>query len=159
MADELDAELNQPSDSQKRIKSLSDKLVEKDQETATERAAREKAEANTAEMTRERDFYQGFSEMISTNPAAKDHKDDILAKVKSGLTVEDATFAVLGKAGKLNQPKVEVQTTMAGGSASTSLPQGGTEKSVGEMTQSERRAELESRADLVDILAPRSQRN
>lgn len=158
MADELETELNQPSDSQKRIKSLSDKLVEKDQEKAVEQAGREKAEAEKAELSRERDFYQGFSDVVSTNPMAKDHKDEILAKVKGGYSVEDATYAVLGKAGKLGQPKTESMSA-AGGSATTTLPQEGAEKSIGEMTQAERRAELANRVDLVDILAPRGQRN
>lgn len=141
---------NEPSDSQKRITDLSGKVRDTAAERDNERAGREKAETEKAEVARERDFYQGFSDVVSTNPAAKDHKDDILAKVKSGYTVEDATFAVLGKLGKLAQPKVD-STAIAGGSAVTTPPQGGAHKSVSEMTREEKRAaliELEKSGDI-----------
>lgn len=123
------------SRSEERFTQLSDKVK-------TEAEGREKAEKAAAEATRERDFYQGFSDVVADNPAAKEHKEDILSKVKSGYTVEDATYAVLGKAGKLgNQPASQQIQNPAGGSATTVTPQAGS-KAVGEMTQAERREEL-----------------
>lgn len=120
---------------QERITELSDKV-----KTTAQERDEALSKAQTAE--KERDFYVGFSDVVSTNPAAKDHKDDILAKVKSGYTVEDATYAVLGKAGKLGgMIKAPDPVMPAGGSAVTNPPQGGT-KSVSEMTQAERREEL-----------------
>lgn len=137
MADEI---INQPDQqpvvqtrAEERITELSEKVKLTSQE-------RDELKASKEEVTRERDFYAGFSDIVATNPSAKDHKDDILAKVKSGYTVEDATFAVLGKAGKLGTPAPVVQNP-AGGSATISVPQGG-EKTVAEMTQDERRAAL-----------------
>lgn len=90
---------------------------------------------------KERDFYAGFSDVVATTPEAAGHKDDILAKVKSGYTVEDATYAVLGKAGKLGNTKPVTPQNPAGGSAVVTPPQGGT-KTPAEMTQAERREQL-----------------
>jgi hypothetical protein len=139
---ELDTLINEPSDAEKRIKSLSSKV----ETTATERdeaVARADAEAaKTAEAERRASFAEGFTDIVASNPAAKDFKADIQTKVMSGMSLEDATFAVLGKAGKLgNQPEPTI--TNAGGSASTNLPSQGTTKSAAEMTQAERRAALE----------------
>ncbi len=145
---EINTEL---SDSQKRITDLSGKVKTASEERDAEKAAREKAETEKAEVARERDFYQGFSDVVSENPQAKDHKDDILAKVKSGYTVADATYAVLGPLGKIPAPKVETQS-IAGGSAVTTPPQGGATKAVSEMTRDEKRAalvEAEGRGDIA----------
>lgn len=148
MADELDEQLNQPSEAEKRIKQLSGTVKTTAEERDTARAAAEAATARTMEVERERDFYSGFADVVSTNPQAKDHKDDILAKVKSGYTVEDATYAVLGKAGKLGQVKEDVQ--VAGGSAANSISNTGV-KNLNEMNREEKLAalkEAEARGDL-----------
>lgn len=142
MADETIIEPAEESESQKRIKQLSEKVrLTSEERDEKERLFKEESEKR-ATIEKERDFYAGFSDVVSQNPAAKDHKDDILAKVKSGYTVEDATFAVLGKAGKLGVQLQQVSTPqVAGGSASTAMPQGG-QKTPGEMTQQERRDQL-----------------
>lgn len=158
MADELElgSEVEEVEERKenKRIKDLSEKVKltseERDELRDELKKQTEQKEVEKAELTRERDFYAGFADVVSSNPAAKDHKDDILAKVKSGYTVEDATFAVLGKAGKLGQPKPEPRPNPAGGSA-INQPVAGSQKTAAEMTQAERRAELvaaESRGDL-----------
>lgn len=129
------------SPAEDRIKQLSDKV----ELTAKERDEKDKllSESNTkvANLEKENAFNSGFADMLGTHSAAKDHKDDIKAKVLAGYSVEDATLAVLAKAGKLG-----VATTtapqVAGGSAATAMPQGG-QKSVQEMTQAERRTQLE----------------
>ncbi len=135
-SEELAAENNQ-SEAEKRIKQLSEKV----RLTSEERDEKIRL---LDETTKERDFYSGFSDMVTTNPAAKDHKDEILAKVKGGYTVEDATFAVLGKAGKLGQPapKPAEPLNPAGGSAVVNTSTSAGDKPISEMTQAERRAKL-----------------
>lgn len=151
---EVDEIINEPSEAEKRINQLSKTVKSREEEVSVAKAQAEAAEAKVLEANRERDFYSSFADVISTNPAAKDHKDDILSKVKSGYTVEDATFAVLGKAGKLSQPPVETQP-IAGGSATNGVPDT-SEKSIGDMTQAERRAALmERESELQNILSPK----
>ena len=129
--------INKPSPAEERITQLSEKV----RLTSEERDEKSRL---LNEVTKERDFFQGFSDVVTTNPAAKDHKDDILAKVKSGYTVEDATYAVLGKAGKLGQnaPRPVESMNPAGGSAITTPNQSG-DKPISEMTLAEKRAEIE----------------
>lgn len=151
MADStLEDNLNQPTEAEKRINDLSGKVKATADERDAASAKASEAEAKTAEVERERDFYAGFSDVVAENPQAKDHKDDILAKVKAGYSVQDATYAVLGAAGKLGGTSTETVASPAGGSATTSLPSGGS-KSVTDMTQEERRAalvEAEARGDI-----------
>lgn len=133
--------IEQPSPSEARIKQLSG-LVRTTSEERDEKDRLYKEESSKREsVEKERDFYAGFSDIVATNPSAKEHKDEILTKVKGGYSVEDATFAVLGKAGKLGQ-KAPEPVNPAGGSATVTPPQGGN-KSVGEMSQAEKRAALE----------------
>lgn len=89
------------------------------------------------ELERENAFNSGFVDVLGAYPMAKDHKDEIKAKVLSGYTAEDAALAVLGKAGKLAAPPVATPQNPAGGSAST-VPQTG-QKTPQQMSQSERR--------------------
>lgn len=124
----------EPTRAEERITQLSDKVK-------TEAEARQKAETEKADAERRAAFAEGFVDIVTTQPAAKDHKDEIKEKVLKGYSVQDATFAVLGAAGKLNgipAPAPQV----AGGSAATAMPQGG-QKEIKDMTQAERRAELE----------------
>ena len=144
MADEITQPQIQPVEltrAEERIKQLSDKveLTAKERDEKNRLLTEESSKRESAE--KERDFYQGFSDVVSNNPLAKEHKEDILAKVKSGYTVQDATFAVLGALGKLGNTQAPTPPSPAGGSAPTTLPQGGV-KPVGDMTQEERRAEL-----------------
>lgn len=119
---------------QERITQLSDKV-------RTEAGRADAAETKATAAERRATFAEGFVDIMATNPSAKEFKSDIQAKVEAGLSVEDATYAVLGKAGKLGAPAPVVQQAeVAGGSAATT-PQTGT-KTASEMTQDERRAEL-----------------
>lgn len=135
---EIDTLINEPSEAEKRIKQLSGKVETMAGERDAEKLGREAAEAKTAEAERKFAFAEAFTDIVAANPSAKDFKADIQAKVLAGYTPEDATYAVLGKAGKLGQPKEESQT-IAGGSAVITPTQG---KSPAEMTQEERRAAL-----------------
>ncbi len=123
------------SRSQERIKELSDKveLTAKD---------RDELKALNETTTRERDFYKGYADIVGTQPAAKDHQEEIKEKVLKGYSVQDATFAVLGAAGKLGQPAAAPTPQVAGGSASTTITDV-SKKSPSEMTQAEKRAQLE----------------
>lgn len=132
----------EPNRANERITELSEKVK-------TEATARELAESERDEAKRNAAFAEGFSDIVSNNPAAKDHKEDIRAKVKLGMSVQDAMYAVLGPAGKLQAPIVESRPT-AGGSAVITPPQGGA-KAVHEMTRDEKRAallEAEKRGDI-----------
>lgn len=142
MADE---NINQPvtppenNRAEERITQLSDKVKA---EAEARKAAEDKAAANE----RRAIFAEGFADIVSIHPAAKDFKADIETKVNAGYSVEDAAFAVLGKAGKLGSPTVApiipAATQVAGGSSVTAPTSGGA-KSLQEMTTAEKRAELE----------------
>ena len=141
MTEELN---NQPSDedgesrSQQRIKQLSDKVELTAKERDELKVLRVEDQKKIAELERENAFNSGFAEVLGTHVAAKDHKDAIKEKVMAGYSVEDATFAVLGKAGKLGETSSSPQ--VAGGSATTT-PQS-TQKEVKDMNQAERREVL-----------------
>lgn len=119
---------------EERIKQLSDKV---------ELTSKERDELKTLNeaTTRERDFYKGYADIVTTQPNAKDHQEEIKEKVLKGYSVQDATYAVLGAAGKLGGEPVS-PPQVAGGSAATTMSQGG-QKEVKDMTQEERRAQLE----------------
>ncbi len=148
MADELEENLNQPSEAEKRIKQLSGKVKEEAEAKDAERVAREAAEGRAADAEKKAAFAEAFSDIVASNPDAKDFKADIQAKVMSGYTAEDAAFAVLGKAGKLGNS--DSGNSTAGGSAATSIPQGG-QKTVQEMTQAERLSALREAEQRGDI--------
>ena len=148
--EQLDNEIEGENKVEKRIKDLSGKVKLTAEERDTFKRQAEEEKSKSAELQRERDFYASFSDVVSSNPMAKDHKDDILAKVKGGYSVEDATFAVLGKLGKLGQPQPIVDNP-AGGSATVNQPITGEQKKPSEMTRDEKRAallEAERRGDL-----------
>ncbi len=129
----------QPSPGEERFKQLSEKVrITSEERDEKDRLLKESGE-KIATLEKENAFNTGFVDILSTQPAAKDHKDEIKAKVMSGYTVKDAMFAVLGEAGKLGTPVVTPDNP-AGGSATTTVPQG--KKSVAEMTQAERREVL-----------------
>lgn len=132
---------NNESRSQERIKQLSEKveLTSKERDEK-DRLLKEQSE-KIAQLERENSFNSGFADVLGTQPAAKDFKDDIKSKVLAGYSVEDATFAVLGKAGKLGAPVSQAPKEIAGGSAPNAMSQ--SQKEIGDMTQSERREALE----------------
>lgn len=127
---------NQPSPAQERITELSSKVKQ-------EAEARVAAESKAAESEKKAAFAEQFIDVISQNPAAKEHKADIQAKVLAGYTVQDATFAVLGAAGKLGNTLAPVAPpSPAGGSATVQIQQNA-DKPISEMSIAEKRAQLE----------------
>ena len=158
MADELDLEqlddeIEKDNKVEKRIKDLSEKVRLTSEERDEKNRLLSERDQKIAELERENSFNSGFADVLASHPVAKDHKDDIRAKVLSGYSVEDATFAVLGKAGKLGQqapPPPPKPENPAGGSAVTQ-PITGEEKKLNELTREEKRAKLleaETRGDI-----------
>lgn len=131
--DEQEPVVEKPDRSDNRFKDLADKV----KTTAEERDA-SKAEAEAAK--KEVEFYKGFSKVSSKYEGAADYQDKILEKVNSGYDLEDATISVLAKAGKLTNAPVQRESP-AGGSATTTMNQGG-EKTIAEMTKAEKREAL-----------------
>lgn len=124
----------QPSRAEERITELSVKVKE-------EATAREAAEKKAVEAEKKAQFAEQFVDIVGSNPSAKEFKADIQAKVLSGYSVEDATYAVLGKAGKLGS-QIPTPPQVAGGSATTTTPQTGA-KEIKDMSQAERREILD----------------
>ena len=118
---------------------LADKARLSQDVEAKEKTLKEQTD-RLASLEREKAFSDGFADVLGSHQAAKDHKEEIKAKVMSGYSVEDATFAVLGKMGKLGTSPAPVQSP-AGGSAPNVIT-GGASKSPAEMTQAERRESL-----------------
>ena len=157
MADELDleqldSEIEKDSKVEKRIKDLSEKVRLTSEERDEQKRLLGERDKKIADLEKENAFNTGFVDTLTTHPAAKDHKDEIKAKVLTGYSVEDATFAVLGKAGKLGQPTPPPPKpdNPAGGSA-VNQPITGGEKKLNELTREEKRAELlkaEARGDI-----------
>ena len=141
-SDEIE-ETNKESRSQQRIKQLSDKVELTAKERDEVKVLREQDQKKIAELERENAFNAGFSDIL-VNPAtaaAREHKDEIKAKVLAGVSIEDATFAILGKAGKLGHTPEPTAQEVAGGSATTT-PQS-KQKEAKDMNQTERREILE----------------
>lgn len=148
MADELDVALTEPSEADKRIKQLSGKVKESSEALETANAAKVEAERKAAEAERKASFSDGFADIVAENPAAKEFKAQLEEKVLGGMSLEDAKYIVLGKAGKLASQ--ESHESPAGGSAATSvtIP---VQKSNGDMSQEERLnalKEAEKKGDL-----------
>lgn len=124
-----------------RIRQLSEKV----ELTAKERDEKDKTLKEQgdkiASLEKENTFNSSFADILGSQPAAKDHKDEIKAKVLAGYTPEDAAYAVLGKAGKLGTQAIAAPQ-VAGGSATTNVQTGG-QKTIKEMSTAEKRAELE----------------
>lgn len=148
MADELEATLEQPSEAEKRIKQLSKEKGEQIAAKEAAETAQAEAEKKAQDAERKAAFLEGFSDIVSENPSAKEFKAEMEQKVLSGMSIEDAKFAVLGKAGKLNQ-SIQVESP-AGGSATTTVTQK-TEKSPKEMKSDELRTALEEAEKKGDI--------
>jgi len=114
-----------------RITDLSSKVKTASEERDAAKAAADAAQKKAA-------FAEGFLDVVVANPAAKDHKAEIEAKVSAGYTVQDATYAVLGAAGKLGTPQV-ARTPITGGSAATPITIQGN-KELENMSREELRA-------------------
>ena len=145
MADEidletLDTEIEKDNKVEKRIKDLSEKVRLTSDERDEQKRLLGESDKKIADLERENAFSTGFADVLADHSAAKDHRDEIKAKVLTGYSVEDAMFAVLGKAGKLGQPRAEV-INPAGGSATTQ-PVVSSDKPISQLTRDEKRTKL-----------------
>lgn len=152
--DQLDSDINKKNKVQERIIDLSSKVKTASEEREAAQKAASEAEAGRKSAEQERDFFKDFSGLTATYQGASEFQEEILGKVKSGYTVEDATVSVLNSKGRLNQqteaPKPVERETAAGGSANNTMSQGGV-KPVNEMTRDEKRSallEAQARGDL-----------
>ena len=136
----------------KRIKNLTEKVRLTSEERDEQKHRLEESMKKVADLEKENVFNTGFVDILANHSAAKDHKDEIKAKVLAGYSVEDAAFAVLGKAGKLGQPvqSAPPRENPAGGSA-VNQPITGGEKKISELSRDEKRTrliDLEARGDI-----------
>lgn len=152
--EQLDKDITNQNKVEDRIRNLSQKVKDKADEADANAKARTEAETRALNAEKERDFYSSFADVVSQYPGAREHKDEILAKVKLGYSTDDAAVSILNKAGKLNptqapQPKIE-RAAVAGGSAVNPAPTGGN-KPLNEMSREEKRQmlmEAEQRGDI-----------
>ena len=150
--EQLDTEIDKENKVEKRIKDLSEKVRLTSEERDEQKHRLEESVKKIADLEKENVFNTGFVDILANHSAAKDHKDEIKAKVLAGYSVEDAAYAVLGKIGKLGQP---IQSALpkenpAGGSA-VNQPTIGGEKKINELSRDEKRAkllDLEARGDI-----------
>jgi len=150
--DEVDKSINKKNKVEERIKDLSHKVKTTAEERDELQKLTKQLEEERDEAKREAEFYTSLSTVTDKYPDAREYKDDILEKVKSGYSIEDAAIAILVKEGKYTAPGAGETTKetppsvdeTAGGSA-TNVPQMG-EKTIKEViqdgTQEEKRAAL-----------------
>ena len=120
---------------------IEERITQLSEKFENEAKAKEKALQDVATAEKRAQFAEGYADFVVTHPSAKEFKAQIQEKAMAGMSVEDAGFAVLGKANKLGAAHTPEPQPVAGGSAATTPPQSGT-KPVTDMTQDERRAEL-----------------
>lgn len=142
--DQIEKEAAEKLQTKNRYEKLSEKVITTAKEK-DEVEAKYKAEADArSKAEKERDFYKDFSQISAKQPNASAYQEQILAKVNAGYSTEDATFAVLGKEGKLQPITQDTRSysgQIAGGSASTAMSDSG-DKNIQEMSQDERRSAL-----------------
>lgn len=139
MADEIieptqDVETPEPRQD-KRIKNLSEKV-----ETTAKERDDFKAEAVAAK--KEGEFYKGFAGMVSKYPTASGLEEKIKAKVMQGYSVDDATVATLVSEGRFNPAPKPIESPLGGSAINQPAA---AQKSIKEMTQAEKLAELRVR--------------
>lgn len=135
--------------SEKRIKDLSEKVKTTAQERDELATAKAEAETKATEAQKEVEFYKDFSQQTSKYKDAAEYQDQIKEKVLAGYSVEDATISVLAKEGKFTPPIPEAPKgeSPAGGSATNTITD--TNKTIGDMDQTERRDILAKNLDLA----------
>lgn len=146
---EVEEIINEPSEASKRISQLSGEVKSISEERDAAQAKADEAQAKIEAAERRASFAEGFADIISQNPEAKDFRTEIEEKVMGGMSMEDAKFAVLGKAGKLGAPAPEPESIVGGSAPVTVTVQG--PKTAESMTQEERRSalmEAEARGDI-----------
>jgi hypothetical protein len=157
--DSIENNVDQNLKVKNRFQQLSEKVKLTSQEKDELAKAKETLEGQNASLSKEVEFYKDFSANVTKYPNASEYQAQILEKVKSGYSTEDAMVAVLAKEGKLDMSSTQVQqpiVDIVGGSAPTSF-QGS--KSIDSMTTDEKFAalqEADKSGDLVRALRGRN---
>lgn len=133
----------------KRInKALSEKAKAEEERAKAEKAA-EKAAKEAEAAKKDLEFFKNFNTISSKYQGSAEYQEQIREKVAAGYDIEDAAVAVLNKEGKFvpQTPPPAPKESPAGGSAVTNISKG--EKSLGEMTQEEKREILKDNLSLT----------
>jgi len=156
--DNIESNVEQKLQVKNRFEKLSEKVILTSKERDELAAAKTLLEGEKDSLAKERDFYKDFSTNVTKYPNASDYQDQILEKVKSGYSTEDAMVAVLAKEGKLNMTSAPTPTPsfqVEGGSAPTSFE---VNKSLSDMKPEDKLsalAELDKTGDLANALRGR----
>ena len=94
--DRIEANADSKLQVKNRFQSLANKVRDEAKQKEDAIKAKEAAEQKTAEMEREMQFLDKFSEVSNKYPNATAYRDQIKEKVKSGYDLEDAALAILG---------------------------------------------------------------
>lgn len=147
--EQVETEINNKNAVEDRVrKAISDK---KEAEAKVEISAKAQADAELklAEMQKETNFLNSFTDVTAKFPTATEYKDKIKEKVMSGYSVDDATVSVLHAEGKYQAPVQKIEN-VTGGSAPNQIT-GQPSKTVQEMSNTERwdaLKEAEKRGDI-----------
>ena len=138
--DNLEVQAEEKLKVKNRFEKLSEKVITASKERDDANAKVETETEAKLNAEKERDFYKDFSANVSKYPAASEHQEAILEKVKGGYTTEDAMVAVLNKEGKLTPAEPEATPEpeapqVEGGSAVT-VQEG--DKTLDKMTPEEK---------------------
>lgn len=148
--DKLQEDINSKNAVEERFINLNKRAKDAEDAKAQAEKARAESEAKLAQMEKETNFLNSFSDVSAKFPTASEFKDKIKDKVMtSGYSVDDATVAVLHAEGRLTSFPIQ-QGNVAGGSAPNQIVQTGN-KTVKEMSSDERWAtlrEAEKRGDI-----------
>lgn len=157
MADEdlIDLEDNAQSPvedkSDNRLRNLANKVRTVAEERDAALKEKQLQQEEIQKTKREVEFYKGLGAIATQNPAVLEYQEQIMDKVvNNGYSIEDAAVSILVKENKYQPPMSNPQPIVespAGGTSPNAF-RGGGEKSVGDMTQEERRnALLQAEAD------------
>ncbi len=155
--DELD-QIDRNADTKLQVKNRFQQLANDKRTLAQEKEqAVAEAQAKAAELgqaLKTAEFYKTFSQVSSKHPEAINYQEQILEKVNTGLSTEDATLLILAKEGKLSSQPVERPVeNVAGGSALNQMSEG--DKSPNQLNENEKLQalqEMEKSGELLQAL-------
>lgn len=149
--EQLDTEIESENRTEKRIKDLSEKVRLTAEERDEQKRLKAESDTKIADLEKERDFLNSFTEISGKYPDASSYRDKIKEKVLKGYSVEDATVSTLAGEGKFNPPKPVIKVDSPVGGSAINQPTTGGEKPLSEMSREEKRAKLmeaEQRGDI-----------
>lgn len=142
---DLTDEEKKPRRDQRVDKALSEKAKAEEERDKTLKAL-EKQKAETEALKKDIEFNKNFSAVSSKYQGASEFQDKIKELADKGYDLEHAAVAVLNQEGKFTSTPLPKENP-AGGSAGTQVTKG--TKSIGEMTQAEKREILKDSLELT----------